>query len=118
MELVLQEGGGGEEGGEGGLGDGDHPGSGVFQLCPDHLPGEVWVGHADPGPDQPSPEDRPVELQAGAVGRVEDVAQPEAQLVQAACHYRGGHLHGRDHESRDEHRGGGLLLGDERDVRV
>ena len=85
FDLVgLQEGDGGDEGVQGGEGDDDNGGPGVFQLSPDDLHGEVWIRDTDPGPAQPGPEDWPVEVQPGVVGGVKDVAWPHSQLVEAA----------------------------------
>ena len=43
LDLLLEEGGGGDEGVQGGVGDDHYGGPGVLQLGPDHLGGEVWV---------------------------------------------------------------------------
>ena len=84
FDLVLEEGGGGDEGVQGGVGDDDDGGPGVLQLGPDYLLGEAGVRDTDPGPAEPGPEDWPVEVQPGVVGGVEDVAWPQSQLVEAA----------------------------------
>ena len=87
FDLVLvEEGGGGDEGVQGGVGDDDNGGPGVLQLSPDDLRGEARVGDTDPGPAQPGTEDGPVEVQPGVVGGVEDIAWSQSQLVEAATH--------------------------------
>ena len=85
LDLVLVEkGGGGDEGFQSRVGDDDNGGPGVFQLSPDDLPREVWIRDTDPGPAQPGPEDGPVEVQPGVVGGVEDITWSDSQLVEAA----------------------------------
>ena len=87
FDLVLvEEGEGGDEGVQGGVGDDDNGGPGVLQLSSDHLGGELRVRDTHRRPAQPGPEDWPVEVQPGVVGRVEDVAGPHSQLVEAATH--------------------------------